>query len=69
MRGPGGLRPRGHGIEWLRTTRMYPLLARVLSSEFCHPFSDGADGSSRQTLLLVQVAFRCYVVVAESKKR
>ena len=44
-------------FEWLRTTRMHPLLASCVfhfEFEFCHPFSDGNGRTGRlwQTLLL-----------------
>ena len=44
-------------FEWLRTTRMHPLLASCIfhfEFEFCHPFSDGNGRAGRlwQTLLL-----------------
>ena len=44
-------------FEWLRTTRMHPLLASCIfhfEFEFCHPFSDGNGRTGRlwQTLLL-----------------
>ena len=44
-------------FEWLRTTRMHPLLASCVfhfEFEFCHPFSDGNGRMGRlwQTLLL-----------------
>lgn len=44
-------------FEWLRTTRMHPLLASCVfhfEFEFCHPFSDGNGRAGRlwQTLLL-----------------
>ena len=44
-------------FEWLRTTRVHPLLASCVfhvEFEFCHPFSDGNGRTGRlwQTLLL-----------------
>ncbi len=44
-------------FEWLRTTRMHPLLVSCVfhfEFEFCHPFSDGNGRTGRlwQTLLL-----------------
>ena len=44
-------------FDWLRTTRMHPLLASCVfhfEFEFCHPFSDGNGRTGRlwQTLLL-----------------
>ena len=44
-------------FEWLRTTRLHPLLASCVfhfEFEFCHPFSDGNGRMGRlwQTLLL-----------------
>ena len=44
-------------FEWLRTTRLHPLLASCVfhfEFEFCHPFSDGNGRTGRlwQTLLL-----------------
>ena len=46
-------------FEWLRATRMHPLLASCVfhfEFEFCHPFSDGNSRTGRlwQTLLLSQ---------------
>ena len=52
-------------FEWLRTTRMHPLLASCVfhfEFEFCHPFSDGtplADSAPVQVAFGVGVAARC----------